>query len=66
MWMKLSLRDLNLDSCLPHPINTYTCKVTIMPRVRDSNYLIDVTNHEFGNKFPITVMPSSTPIPKVL
>ena len=31
--MKLPLGDLNLGSCPPHPISTYTYGVTIAPRV---------------------------------
>ena len=27
--------DLNPDPCLPHPTSTYTCEVTITPRVYD-------------------------------
>ena len=33
-YVKFSLEDLNLDPCPPHSTNTYTCKVTIMPKVR--------------------------------
>ena len=31
--MKLSPGDLNLGLCPPHPTSTYTCGVTIAPRV---------------------------------
>ena len=31
--MKLSPEDLNSDHYPPHPTNTYTCRVTIAPRV---------------------------------
>lgn len=31
--MKLLPRDLNLNSYSPHPMSTYTCVVTIVPRV---------------------------------
>ena len=32
--MKLSPGDLNPDPYFPYPISTYTCGVTIAPRVR--------------------------------
>ena len=32
MRLKLSLRNLNSGSCLSHPINTYTCRVTVTVR----------------------------------
>ena len=35
MCMKLPLGDLNPDSCPPRPTSTYTCIVTIAPRVCD-------------------------------
>ena len=43
MCMKFPPRDLNIDSCPPtsyisHPTNTYTCGVTIVPKVCDSLY----------------------------
>ena len=31
--MKLPFRDLNPIHCPPHPTNTYTCVVTILPRM---------------------------------
>ena len=31
MYVKLS-QDLNPSSCLPHPTNTYICKVTTAPK----------------------------------
>ena len=31
--MKLPLRDLNPDSCSPHPTSIYTCGVTTAPSV---------------------------------
>ena len=34
MYLKLSLRVLNLDFCPLHPTSTYICGVNIMPRVR--------------------------------
>ena len=33
MCVKLPLEDLNLDPYPPHPTNTYTCRVTITPKV---------------------------------
>ena len=38
MCVKLPYRDLNPNSCLSHPTNTYTCEVTIAQRV--CNYII--------------------------
>ena len=35
MCVKLPLGDLNLSPCPPHPTSTYTCRVTIAPRVCD-------------------------------
>ena len=37
MCVKLQLGDLNSDSYLPHHTNTYTCKVTTVPKMRDNN-----------------------------
>ena len=37
MCVKLPQRELNHDPCLPHSTNTYTCEMTIMPRMRGSN-----------------------------
>ena len=34
MCVKLSPGDLNPSSCPPHPTSTYTCEMTIAPRVR--------------------------------
>ena len=34
MRVKLLPRDLNPNSCLPHPTSTYTCRVTTAPKVR--------------------------------
>ena len=34
MCVKLTTRDFYHDSYSPYPTNTYTCGVTIMPRVR--------------------------------
>ena len=34
--MKLSPGDLNLGLCPPHPTSTYTCEMTIAPRVCDT------------------------------
>ena len=31
--MKLSSKDLNPDSCPPHPTRTYICEMTIAPKV---------------------------------
>ena len=33
MYVKFSPENLNLESYPPHPTNTYTCKVTIVPRM---------------------------------
>ena len=33
MCVKLLPEDLNLDPYLPHPTSTYTCEVTIAPRM---------------------------------
>ena len=33
MFVKLFSRDLNLDPYPSHPVNTYTCRVIIAPRV---------------------------------
>ena len=33
MYMKLSLKDLNLDHYRSHSTNTYSCGATILPRV---------------------------------
>ena len=33
MCVKFSPKNLNPDSYLPHPTNTYTCRVTIAPRI---------------------------------
>ena len=33
MCMKLSPNDLSPGSCPPRPTSTYTCEVTIIPRV---------------------------------
>ena len=33
MYVKLPPKDLNLDLCPLHPTSTYTCGVTIAPRV---------------------------------
>ena len=39
MYTKLSLRNLNSDSCLPYLISTYSFEMTITPRVHgDSKY----------------------------
>ena len=38
MCVKLPLRDLNPDIYPPHPTSTYTCGVTIAPRVCGGNY----------------------------
>ena len=35
MCVKLPLGDLNPDPCPPHSTSTYTCGVTIAPRVFD-------------------------------
>ena len=37
MCVKLPSRDLNPSPCPPHPTSTYTCKVTITPRVCNDN-----------------------------
>ena len=31
--VKLSFKDLNPDPYPPHPTSTYTCRVTIVPKV---------------------------------
>ena len=36
MCVKLSFEDLNSGPCPPHLTSTYTCRVTIVPRVCDS------------------------------
>ena len=38
--MKLPLRDLNLNPYPPHPTSTYTCRVTIAPRVCDGRVVL--------------------------
>ena len=38
MYVKLPPEDLNLNSYPPHPTSTYTCGVTIAPRVCGGNY----------------------------
>ena len=38
MYVKLPSRDLNPNFCSPHSTNTYTCKVTIAPRVCGENF----------------------------
>ena len=41
--MKLTLGDLNHGPCLPHPTNTYTCGVTITPRISSNGkILVDI------------------------
>ena len=37
MCVKLFFRGLNPDSYPPHPTSTYTCRVTIVLRMCDSN-----------------------------
>ena len=37
MYVKLPPRDLDPDICPLHPTSTYTCGVTIAPRVYDGN-----------------------------
>ena len=37
MCVKLPPRDLNLVPCLPHSTSTYTCGVTVTPRVCGGN-----------------------------
>ena len=32
--MKPPLKDLNPESCTPHPTSIYTCRLTIAPRMR--------------------------------
>jgi len=55
MCVKLPLGDLNLGSCPPHPTSTYTCGVTIAPKVRGGlsnfNYQITLTNKLNTNTF---------------
>ena len=36
--MKFPLENLNPDSCFLHPINTYTCKITIASKMCDDTY----------------------------
>ena len=31
--VKFSLKNMNSDLCFPHSISTYTCGVTIAPRI---------------------------------
>ena len=35
MCVKLPPKDLNSNPCPPHPTKTYTCRVTIAPRVHE-------------------------------
>ena len=37
MCVKLPPGDLNFDSYSPHHTNTYICKVTTIPKMRDNN-----------------------------
>ena len=43
--MKLSPRDLNPDPYPPYPTSTYTCRVTIAPRVCGGESLEDPYNY---------------------
>ena len=40
MCVKLSLEDLNLGPYPPHSTNTYTCGVTITPKVYGGDILV--------------------------
>ena len=49
MCVKLAPGDLNLGLYPPHPTNTYTCEVTITPRVCDGleNFKYELTKGSF-------------------
>ena len=43
MCVKLPPEDLNPDPYPLHPINTYTCGVTIAPKVCSGNWILFIT-----------------------
>jgi len=45
MCMKLPPGDLNPGPCPPHPTSTYTCEVTIAPRVCGDDMLSIIINY---------------------
>ena len=51
MCVKLSPRNLNIDPYPPHPINTYICRVTIVPRVcgSSSSFFLNVITYVYHN-----------------
>ena len=48
MCVKLPPEDLNLDPYPPYPTSTYTCGVTIAPRVYNGNNIIFVVTQLIG------------------
>lgn len=64
MSVKLSLRDLNSNSCSPHLIITYTCRVTITLRVCGVTLVFLLqSNSGFRFLFPIKVASKVGDIP---
>ena len=59
--MKLSLGELNLDLCSPHPTSIYTYEVTITPRVCGDIVTRLLHTWKVGL---MMVLPSSKPILK--
>ena len=52
MYVKLSPKNLNPDSCPPHPTSIYTYEVTIAPRVCGGNcyWLLLVKKSKFSGE----------------
>ena len=49
MCVKFSPENLNFDPYPSHPINTYTCGVTIVPRVHDGCNMLTFNYWRFDN-----------------
>ena len=62
MCVKLPYRDLNPNSCLSHPTNTYTCEVTIAPRVCNYIIIIIIKGADFFlTKYSKSLLPPPPP-----
>ena len=56
--MKPPLKDLNPESCTPHPTSIYTCRLTIAPRMR-GDFIYNFLNSKVYEIVELTIVISN-------